>query len=292
MRPTPALSATARAAALAFALASPPTGGEPAGLPAVQRQSGDGPADRSVPQRRHPVGDAGIDQRLSADDAAGPAGAVDDHQGIGRGGDLADAVDQFRTGHADAAGDRHGPVFLEPAGIQDDDVGLGIDQRLDRGCRQRRGVAAGFDQLAERLAGDVDVAVDLASRRLPAGQAAFQQRNVGVAEPAQPLGGGFRQTLAVVIDDDRDGEPGHQFQHLDLDAGRTGPIPRTADGRGRTGLPPARRAGRSPGLRSGPCGPGRSLWSRSLSYPFFDCRLRPLSRRATGWASPRSRSRR
>jgi hypothetical protein len=69
MWPTLALSATARAAALAFALASPPTGRKPAGLPAVQGQSGDGPADRSVPQRRHPVWDAGIDQRLGADDA-------------------------------------------------------------------------------------------------------------------------------------------------------------------------------------------------------------------------------
>jgi ABC-type branched-subunit amino acid transport system ATPase component len=43
------------------------------------------PTFRVAPQRRHPIGDAGVDRRLRPDDAAGPAGTVDDHQSVGGG---------------------------------------------------------------------------------------------------------------------------------------------------------------------------------------------------------------
>ena len=46
----------------------------------VPRQS---PADGAVAQRHHLVGNAGVDQRLGADDRAGAAGAIDDDGGGG-----------------------------------------------------------------------------------------------------------------------------------------------------------------------------------------------------------------
>src|SRR5258708_20910684 len=45
------------------------------------------PADRPVSERQHLVGDAGVDQRLGADDRSGATGAIHDdgRLGIGRG---------------------------------------------------------------------------------------------------------------------------------------------------------------------------------------------------------------
>ena len=92
---------------------------------------GEGPADGAVAQRHHLVGDAGIDQRLGADDRAGAAGAIDDDGGRGIGRRAAGAQHEFGAGHADRAGDVHGGVFVEAADIEDGDIGLARDQGRD-----------------------------------------------------------------------------------------------------------------------------------------------------------------
>ncbi|KAG1444830.1 hypothetical protein G6F57_017719 [Rhizopus arrhizus] len=58
------------------------------------------PFHRAVAQGGDTVRNAGVDQRLRADDAAGAAGAVDHHKGLGIRRQLADAVDQFRPRQA------------------------------------------------------------------------------------------------------------------------------------------------------------------------------------------------
>ena len=90
----------------------------------------------------HLVGDAGIDQRLGADDRPGAAGAIDDDGGLGIRRDAACAQHQFRAGHADRARDVHGGVFVEPADIENRDIGLARDQRGDFFRRQRGRVPA------------------------------------------------------------------------------------------------------------------------------------------------------
>ena len=97
------------------------------------------PAYGAVAQRRHPVRHARIAQRLRADDAARATGAIDDDGGGRIWRDGACAQRQLGAGHADAAGDAHGLVFVVAARIEDDDVGLRIDQRLHfLGLEERR----------------------------------------------------------------------------------------------------------------------------------------------------------
>ncbi len=86
------------------------------------------PADGTVAQRHHLVADPGIDQRLGADDRAGAAGAIDDDGGVGIGRRHTGAQHQFAAGHADRARDVHGGIFVEPANVENPDVGVARDQ--------------------------------------------------------------------------------------------------------------------------------------------------------------------
>ncbi|MOA00750.1 hypothetical protein D3C78_1201230 [compost metagenome] len=99
-------------------------------LAVLQLLAGEGPADGAVAQRGYRVGDAGIYQRLRADQAAGTPGAVDDHPRGRIRRQFGDAQHQLSAGHADPAGDAHVLIFVEAAGIQHHHVGLRIQQRL------------------------------------------------------------------------------------------------------------------------------------------------------------------
>ncbi|MNN51368.1 hypothetical protein D3C81_1660000 [compost metagenome] len=76
-------------------------------------------------------------------------------------------------------------------------------------------MALGLHQFAEGLARHVDVAEQLATGVAPAGEPAFEQSHVAVAEFAQALGGDPGQAFAIVIDGDRGiaaGYSGENFQ--------------------------------------------------------------------------------
>ena len=60
-----------------------------------QRVTGQQPGHGAIPQRGNRVGNSGINECLSADDAAGSAGAIDHHESLWIGRDLTDPVDQF-----------------------------------------------------------------------------------------------------------------------------------------------------------------------------------------------------
>jgi len=115
------------------------------------------PADRSVPQRQHLVGDAGIDQRLGADDRPGAAGAIHDDRRLRIRRNAARAQHQFRAGHADGAGYVHGRIFVEPPDIQNRDIGLSRNQRGDLVGGQRRRMLTLLDQFAKRLGVGIDI---------------------------------------------------------------------------------------------------------------------------------------
>ena len=101
MTPTPDCSANACARCNASAAVFGVPGWNLLGPAALAAQAGEFPAHGAVAQRHDLVGDAGAAQALGAQDAAGAAGAVDHHQGLRVGRDIADAVGQFAAGHAD-----------------------------------------------------------------------------------------------------------------------------------------------------------------------------------------------
>ncbi|MCY1554881.1 hypothetical protein D9M68_914920 [compost metagenome] len=100
-------------------------------LPVFQLLAGQGPADGAIAQGGYRVGQAGVDQRLGTDDAAGPPGAVDDHPSGRVRRQFAGTQDQLGARHADAGGDAHGLVFIETAGVEHHHIGLGVEQGFD-----------------------------------------------------------------------------------------------------------------------------------------------------------------
>src|SRR6478736_2138551 len=92
------------------------------------------PGHGAVLQRYDLVGNAGIDQRLGADDAPRAAAAVDDYHRARRRYEILEAVDQL--GARDAYGGRNGVAVVlgERATVEDRDILAGIDQRLELGC--------------------------------------------------------------------------------------------------------------------------------------------------------------
>lgn len=75
-------------------------GGSPAGF---ERKAGLAPCLGAVMQVGDPVGHAGIDQRLRADDGARQAGTGDDHLCLRRRHEVGEAQHQLGAGHADGA---------------------------------------------------------------------------------------------------------------------------------------------------------------------------------------------
>ncbi len=189
---------------------------EPARLAVVQVLAGQGPAYGSVAQGGYGVGQAGVDQGLGADDAAGAPGAIDHDGGLRIGRQVRGAQDQLGPGYADPGGNAHGLEFVEPARVQHHHVGLGVDQGLQVFGGDGRGMAPGVDQFAKGLAVGIDVLEQLIARRPPALESALQRPKMTIAQLAQAFGRGGDQALAVVIQHDRRVLAGDAAQDLQL----------------------------------------------------------------------------
>ncbi|MNI41801.1 hypothetical protein D3C73_960630 [compost metagenome] len=185
-------------------------------LAVLQLLAGQGPADGAVAQGRHRVGDAGVDQRLRADDAAGAACAVDDDARGRVGGQLPCTQHQFRPRYADAGGDAHGLVFVETPSVEHHHIGVAVEQRLYFFSGQRGCVALAFHQLAKGLAGHIDVDEQLTTGAAPTVQPALEQAHMAVAKIHQALRGDARQTFAIVVDRHLGAAPGNAREHLQL----------------------------------------------------------------------------
>ena len=164
---------------------------------------GESPADRAVSQRHYLVRNAGVDERLGADDRPGASGAIHDDRCIGIRRGASGAKHEFRAGHADRAGNVHGRVLVEPPDIEDRDVGVARDQCRNVVGGQRRRVAAGLDQFAKGLGVGVHVLKNFVAGFPPSAQPAVELTNVGVAQCLEVILRGGDKTFSRVIDDDR-----------------------------------------------------------------------------------------
>ena len=117
---TPKRFATRSAAASAFAALVGGRRRDALGA-TLDREARELPSHGSVLQRHHGVRDAGVAQRLTADDAARAPGAVHNDQRVWARWQIVDAPDQLRARHVDAAGNIHAVVFLERTRVHDDD---------------------------------------------------------------------------------------------------------------------------------------------------------------------------
>ena len=101
-----------------------------------QLLAGQQPANRAIAQRGDAVGQAGVDQRLRANQAARAPGAVDHDMRIRIRRQRLGAQHQFSPWHADAAGNTHGLILIPAPGIQHHHIGAGIEQGFDFFGRQ------------------------------------------------------------------------------------------------------------------------------------------------------------
>ena len=173
------------------------------GRAVFERVLGQRPPDGAVAQRNDLVGDAGVDQRLRADDRAGAAGAVHDNGRLAIRRGLAGAQDQLGAGHADRARNVHGCVFVETPDVEDGNVGAGRYQRGDVVGRQRRRVSAGLDQFTKGFCVGIDVLKEFVACVLPGLQPAAERANVAVAQRRQRLARGGHEAFASIVEDNR-----------------------------------------------------------------------------------------
>ena len=92
------------------------------------------PTDGAVAQSAHRVGNARVDERLRANDAACAPRTVDDDAGGDFGCQGTRAQHQFSTRHAHAFGNAHGLVFVKPTRVKHHHIGVAVNQRFDFLC--------------------------------------------------------------------------------------------------------------------------------------------------------------
>ena len=184
---------------------------ERAGLTVFERQTGKHPSDRTVAERRNPMGHTDIQEGLCADDAAGAPGAVHKHGRRRRRRYVEYAQREFAARHALPARNAHGAVFLEAARIEDDGVGRAREQRVYLAGRKRRRLAYAFDKFAERFARHIHVLKHLADGAVSS-EPAGENRDIAIAERRNASGRASRETLTIVIDHDRDAVARHEIK--------------------------------------------------------------------------------
>jgi len=186
----------------------------------IQREAGEGPSNRAVAQCSHPIGDRGVHERLRSDDAAGPAGAINDHQSLRIRCNLAHTQHEFAARNTNRSGNAHCSEFLESPRVQHDQIlarlQLGV-QFLggDRGSMPPR-----FHQLTERLARDIHVAKQFAPGCAPGGEAATQQGKIRISQFGQLAGGPSGKSFAIVVYDDGHGPARNSIPDLQFQASR------------------------------------------------------------------------
>ncbi len=184
-RPAPALAATARADprpldALIADRRSAATGHDRA-------QPRQVPADGAVAERGDPVRDAGVHERLRADDAPRPAGAVDDDQRRRVRRQLADAVHELGARHAMPVGMLIVWYSSKRRASSTTTSACASSSALSSSADSDGVWRRGLDELAERLAGHVHVAKDLAARARQPSSPPSSMETLVYTQSAEPL---------------------------------------------------------------------------------------------------------
>jgi hypothetical protein len=186
-------------------------------LPVLQPLTGERPAHRAVLERDHRVRDPGVDERLRPDDAARAPGAVDHHQCLRIGREVAYAMHELGPGHVDAAGNAHPPVLGQRPAVEDHQLAPGRRQpRQFRGRDVRRAIRR-FDELAESLAWHVDALEQHEPRVAPTCDPAIEHGDIRITVPGKDRGRPLGQPVVAVAQDDRRGAPRHQAGRVDLE---------------------------------------------------------------------------
>ena len=170
--------------------------------PVLELEAGEMPTHGAVPERHHLVRHLGVDQRLGADDAARAPGAVDDDEGIGRRRQVMGPVDELRARAIDGAGDVHPPELGQGPGVEDDEVGPGLEHVLELHRRDRRRVAGALDEFAEGLALDVDAGEELVPGLGPGLHPAFENTDIGISKAFEALRRAARQAVRSIREHD------------------------------------------------------------------------------------------
>ena len=173
-------------------------------------EAGEVPAHRAVLERHDFMRNAGVDQRLRADDAARAAGAVHDDQGVRRADQIVRAIREFGAGAVDAAGDADLFVFRQGPAVENHDFLAALDLGLDVGRFHARRLVMMLDIFAERLARHVDAAVDLVTGCGPGGNPARENRDVSIAVAAEHIVCALGQSIVVVDEHHARGAARHQ----------------------------------------------------------------------------------
>ena len=160
------------------------------------------PAHRAVFERQDRVRQPGVAQRLRADDAARPPGAIDDNEGVGRRHPVGHAIDQLGAGTVERAGDAHIAEFADRPAVDDQHLFAGIESSLQFGGGDVRRLAAVLHELAERLAWHIDAGEELIAGGGPTPRAAGHNCDIAVAHTRQRRRGTLGEILVTAVVND------------------------------------------------------------------------------------------
>ena len=145
---------------------------------------------------------------------------------FGFGHDPADAIGELAVRAADAGRNAHLRVLGPRPAVQHHDIVAALEHRIELGDADARRVVGVLDQLAERLARQIDALVDLITGRRPGPRAAGEQVQIRITHRSEPTDGARGQRIvAFVVDDDararaRNQTPDHELEPAVRNRGR------------------------------------------------------------------------
>src|SRR6516165_5284624 len=132
-------------------------------------------------------------------------------------GDGADTQHELGARHVDGGGDRDALVFVERPAVEHDDVAaLAHEPRELGGVDARRGARV-LDELAERLARDVDAGEQFEPGLGPARNPAVERMEIGVAGAREDVSGALAKAVGGVAQHDARAPPRHQAGEFELE---------------------------------------------------------------------------
>ncbi len=103
----------------------------------VHFEAGEMPTHGAVLQGHDPVLETRVDERLRADDAAGPPGAIDDDQRVRVAEDVFDAMHELGAGTIDPGRNAHSAKLVDGSGIEHHEVSADVEHLLSSGAEIR-----------------------------------------------------------------------------------------------------------------------------------------------------------
>src|SRR6218665_3639854 len=181
-----------------------------------QRAAAQVPSGGAVLDDDDGVGNAGVDQRLCADDSTGASGTVDDDRRLIVVDQTEHAMNQLGARAGDAARQAVAVELFIRTAVEQQHVLARSHPIAQRGRRDARRRARVLDILPESLARHVDPRENLQPGRLPGAQPTAEQAQVRVAPSGQPAGSDRRHAvLRVAVVDQHHPRVAPRHQRVD-----------------------------------------------------------------------------